>query len=75
MSRPPVRDLFGARVWRVRVASRAERTCLDCGETTTDAVCPRCCAEKEISALSTSQVGRRLAPTLSYLRAGEYELS
>ena len=71
----PVRDLFGRKVWRVRVASRAEMTCLDCGETTVDGYCLRCVAEAEANPhVKEGRVGRRLTPTVSYLRENEYEV-
>lgn len=72
---PPVRDVHGHVVWRVKLASVDERTCLDCGETTVDEYCIRCAAEAEINLQrnQASQVGRRLVPTLSYLRENEYE--
>ena len=72
---PPVRDLHGRKVWRVRVASERERTCLDCGETTLDEYCWRCVAEAESNQRHKpeSAVGRRLVPTLSYLKPDEYE--
>ena len=72
---PPVRDCHGRKVWRVKLASVEERTCMDCGKTTTEAYCIRCAAEAEINLQrnQASQVGRRLVPTLSYLRENEYE--
>ena len=70
-SQPP-RDVDGRPVWRVRVASRNERTCLDCGETTTEAYCPRCAGDKDIGHLQATK-SARLVPTLQYLREGEYE--
>lgn len=75
MDLPPVRDLHGNKVWRIKVASERERTCLDCGETTVEEYCLRCVAEAETNQRHnlTSQVGRRLVPTLSYLKPGEYE--
>lgn len=72
---PPVRDVHGHVVWRVKVAGERERTCLDCGETTTDEYCLRCVAEAEISQRHNlaSNIGRRLVPTVSYLKPEEYE--
>lgn len=71
---PPVRDVHGHVVWRVRIASERERTCLDCGETTVEEHCLRCVAEAEANPLERAhKAGRRLVPTLSYLKPGEYE--
>ncbi len=75
MDLPPVRDVHGRVVWRVRITSPQEMTCTVCGETTTEEYCIRCAAEAEINLQRNpaSQVGRRLVPTLSYLRENEYE--
>ena len=53
---------------RVRVAT-GERTCLLCGETTTQNYCPRCNLDDKGKA--TGQA--RLVETISYLQPGEYE--
>lgn len=71
---PPVRDVHGHVVWRVKVGSERERTCLDCGETTLEDYCVRCADEQEISHQQAIKAAR-LVPTLSYLRQGEYERS
>lgn len=65
---PPVRDCDGHVVWRVRVAP-GERTCMECGETTPDAYCPRCSLDDE----GQIRGGAQLVPTLSYLQDGEWE--
>ena len=46
---PPVRDCLGRKVWRVKLGSLDERTCLDCGETTLADYCLRCADEQELS--------------------------
>ena len=69
---PPVRDVHGRKVWRVKIGSLEERTCLDCGETTLEDYCVRCADERQLShqkALKTA----RLVRTVDYLREGEYE--
>lgn len=67
---PPVRDVHGHAVWRVRVAP-GEMTCTGCGETATGDFCQAC---------GTDETGQRrvenpppLVPTLSYLRDNEWE--
>ena len=71
---PPTRDLHGHVVWRVKVGGKREQTCLDCGETTIGDYCLRCVADADVTAnKQTVKVGRRLVPTLSYLKPGEYE--
>lgn len=68
----PVRDLHGHPVWRVKVGSANEKTCLDCGETTTGDYCLRCADENGTAEAKSTP---RLVPTLSYLRPNEYERS
>jgi len=69
-SPPPVRDLDGLAVWRVRVASQDEMTCTQCGETTDTGRCYRCGADlDDFDGIETPMV-----PTLSYLKPGEYDL-
>lgn len=70
---PPVRDLHGHVVWRVKVTSAWEMTCTICGETTTDDYCIRCSAEPDINQRYAVVKAGRLVPTLSYLRENEYE--
>ena len=69
---PPVRDCAGHVVWRVRLASVEERTCLDCGETTLEDYCLRCADEQEMSHQGSIQAGR-VVRTVDYLREREYE--
>ena len=71
----PVRDLHGHPVWRVKISSRNEKTCLDCGETTTENYCLRCAAEADADQRRDVIQAGRLVPTLSYLRPNEYERS
>jgi hypothetical protein len=70
--RPPVRDVHGSVVWRVRVGP-GEVTCLQCGETYSPNVwggCPRCNSAHEHG----SQMHQTpTVPTEIYLRANEYE--
>lgn len=68
----PVRDLHGRPVWRVKVGSANEKTCLDCGETTTGEYCLRCADE---NGTAEAKSAPRLVSTLSYLRPNEYERS
>ena len=68
----PVRDLHGHPVWRVKVSSVDEKTCLDCGETTTGDYCLRCATLVDTAEAKSAP---RLVPTLSYLRPNEYERS
>ncbi len=72
MDLPPVRDCLGRRVWRVKVGSLEERTCLDCGETTLEAYCLRCADERELSHQKAIKAAR-LVRTVDYLRPDEYE--
>ncbi len=65
---PPVRSVDGVRVWRVKVAP-GEKTCTRCGETTAESYCPRCAEQMHWTK------ARNLVPTVTYLRAGEYEVS
>ena len=67
----PVRDCDGHVVWRVRVVP-GEQTCLDCGETTTDAYCWRCAGEQDLDFRAAIQQAR-LTPTTGYLRPEEIE--
>ena len=69
---PPVRDLHGHVVWRVKLASPREMTCTVCGETTLDDYCVRCADEQDLTHHKAIQAAR-LVPTLSYLQPGEYE--
>lgn len=69
---PPVRDVHGHVVWRVKLASERERTCLDCGETTLEAYCVRCADERELSHQKALKAAR-LVRTVDYLRPEEYE--
>ena len=71
----PVRDLHGHPVWRVKIGSTNEKTCLDCGETTTENYCLRCAAEADVNQRNAVIKAGRLIPTLSYLRPNEYERS
>jgi ribosomal protein S27AE len=66
---PPVRNIDGRVVWRVRV-NRNERTCTRCGETTSEWFCPRC--SESLGAKAASQA---LVPTVAYLKPNEYELA
>lgn len=72
MDLPPVRDVHGRKVWRVKLASVDERTCLDCGETTLADYCVRCADEHELSHQKAIKAAR-LVRTIDYLREGEYE--
>lgn len=71
----PVRDLHGHKVWRIKISSLDEKTCLDCGETTVENYCLRCAAEADADQRSAVIKAGRLIPTLSYLRPNEYERS
>jgi predicted amidophosphoribosyltransferase len=64
---PHVRSIDGRVVWRVRV-QRGETTCRTCYETVPagEDVCWRC---------GTRISPATVTPTLSYLKAGEYELA
>ena len=70
---PPVRDVHGHVVWRVKLASAREMTCTVCGETTVDEYCIRCAAEAEANDRYAVRKAGTLVPTLSYLKPGEYE--
>ena len=70
---PPVRDVHGHVVWRVKLASAREMTCTVCGETTVDEYCIRCSAEADINQRHVREKAGRLVPTLSYLHDDEYE--
>lgn len=72
MDLPPVRDCHGRKVWRVKLGSLEERTCLDCGETTLEDYCVRCADEQELSHQKAIKTAR-LVRTVDYLREGEYE--
>lgn len=73
----PVRDVHGHVVWRVRVAPD-EMTCCECGESY-PAVwggCPRCSdGDGGRDEQGHPQMRRtRSVPTVSYLRADEFEM-
>lgn len=70
---PPVRDVHGRKVWRVKVAAPHEMTCTICGETTVGDYCIRCSAEADINQRHVQEKAGRLVPTLSYLHDDEYE--
>ena len=70
---PPVRDVHGSVVWRVRITSPQEMTCTVCGETTVAEYCIRCAAEAEANHRYAVRKAGTLVPTLSYLKPGEYE--
>jgi uncharacterized paraquat-inducible protein A len=79
--------LHGHVVWRVKVATPDEMTCVECGETampSRDAkgnayhYCPRCAmddvdGEEQPGAEDPPLAATKLMRTLSYLREGEYE--
>ena len=73
MDLPPVRDVHGRKVWRVKLASEREMTCTICGETTMEDYCTRCSKEADINQRHRVEKAGRLVPTLSYLRPNEYE--
>lgn len=58
-------------VWRVRVAP-GEKTCLDCGETTTDGYCWRCADAQDLDFREAIKRAR-LVLTTSYLKPEEIE--
>ena len=69
---PPVRDCHGHVIWRIKVAP-GEKTCLECGETTTDDYCLRCSAEADVNQRYQKIKAGRLVPTMSYLKPEEIE--
>lgn len=70
-----VRDVEGFVRWRVRVAP-GELTCMVCGETFPAdwSRCPRCTNDEENSGHDKRFRRTPVAPTISYLRSGEYEV-
>lgn len=79
---PPVRDVYGSLVRRVRVGV-GEMTCTECGEVTTQKYCPRCNVEDEEEGTELFHWRRSgdgasestLVPTVSYLAEDEFELA
>ena len=57
---------------RVRVNGGRELTCTECGETTTESYCVRCGRPTRDGGIIATRT--RMVPTLSYLKAGEYEI-
>jgi hypothetical protein len=70
---PPVRDVHGHVVWRVKLASAREMTCTVCGETTVDEYCIRCATEADLNQRYAVRKAGTLVPTMSYLHEDEYE--
>ncbi len=68
-----MRDVEGYVLWRVRVV-KDEVTCLRCGEFYSPKwfqLCPRC---NEVADTRVEPVATPTVPTVSYLRADEFEM-